>query len=581
MEWQKFVKGSCAFFIFILTLIRPAGADAEVRPPVLSRQGGCYDEAFYLGMTSPDGCMIRYTVDCGDPTGADALVYTEPLFIENIDDKENVFSAITDISLWDYEPQTEPVPKCIVVRAVCVSADGAVSDEITESYFISRTESCYDGFGIISLTADTDGLFGEENGIFSVGSGYYEWKNSDLYEEYVHAGDPANPTNYSMRGRDWEREAVIEVFRDGKSVLNQRVGVRVRGNYTRVNPQKSITIYARKEYGRGKLRYDFFDGKCLDANGEAIMAFDRLCLSSGSNEYTGARIRDELNQLLMGQSGLGVQSMQPYIVFINGEFWGMYTAQEKEDDHYIAAHYGVDKDNVTIVKCGELEDGSQEMLDAYHALYDRAMSADFSDSEQYALLAQQIDTDGLIDLFAGQSYVCNYDFAVNINNWAIWRVNEPDGTEYGDGKWRFLVYDTEYSLSMTDPEYYTDPYNVAYYFDYLNNMDLTSADFGLPALLAKLVRENTDFRARFRERYIELMDTVYSAENVLPLIDAIAAPREEAYADTVKRFGVHGTDYAADVERIVEFFRYRREYALVSLNRFCADPEACSSGDGE
>lgn len=555
-----------AILLTLLLILLCTTACGEPAAPVFSQPGGFYDEQFFLEMTSPDGYEIRYTTDSTDPAAmSSALVYKAPVRVENTDAQPNTISAIRDITLEWFMPQQSPVPKCTVVRAVCVAPDGTAGAETMETYFIGRTETYYDKIDTISLVTDASNLFGSANGIFAIGYRFNDWKNSDQYEEYEHLSDSRYPTNYNQRGREWERPAVIQVFADGRNVFSQAIGIRVKGNFTRANAQKSLTFYARKEYGKGKMKYDFFDGKCLDMNGEPITEFDRVCIRSGGNDYAGVRFRDDLNQELMGKTNLAVQAKQPYLLYINGEFWGMYSMQEKEDKHYLAAHYGVDKDNVTVIKCGKLEDGTEEMLEQYRELYDRAVNTDLSDPDEYARLSEEMDLDGLIDLFVGESYVGNYDFAILINNWCIWRVNEPDGMPYGDGKWRFLVYDTEYSLGLYDQ------LTTAVDFDYLNNMDIDSTNLALPVLVFNLVMDNEEFRERFYERYIELADTVYKYENVLPIIERMMEQQQEACLDTMTRFGITWNDYYGEAGKIQEFFRRRREYALESLELFCSE----------
>ncbi len=564
---MKKILTAIVFLILTVGCASVCAEDAD-RPkePVFSVPGGFYDEPLTLELISPDGAEIRYTLDSTPPATMDsAFLYERPIPIANRDAEENTISAIRDITLNWYMPQQEPVQKATVVRAVCVGADGQVSDEVIQTYFIGRTESYYRTMDTISLVTDPANLFGDANGIFAIGNTYYEWKDSDDYEEYENPSDSRYPTNYNQRGREWERPACIQVFNQGKSVLDQHVGIRVKGNWTRANAQKSLNIYARKEYGKGKMKYDFFGGNCLDMNGSPITEFDRISLRSGGNDYQGVRFRDDLNQALMGQTNLGVQAKAVCILYINGEFWGMYSIQEKQDDHYLAAHYGVDKDNVTVIKCGKLEEGSEEILDEYRAFYDWALEADFSDPDDYAKLTETISTDELIDLFVGESYVGNYDFAILINNWIMWRVNEPDGTPYGDGKWHFLVYDTEYSLGLYDQ------LQTAYDFDYLNNMDIDASDLALPQLFFNLVMGSGDFCERFYDRYNELADTVYKYENVLPFIERMIEQQEKACLDTMTRFGITWNDYYGETWKIKDFFIQRREYALASLQSFCSD----------
>ena len=38
------------------------------------------------------------------------------------------------------------------------------------------------------------------------------------------------------------------------------------------------------------------------------------------------------------------------VVFINGEYWGIYTLEESPDERYLEDHYDVDLDEVNIIK---------------------------------------------------------------------------------------------------------------------------------------------------------------------------------------------------------------------------------------
>ncbi len=47
---------------------------------------------------------------------------------------------------------------------------------------------------------------------------------------------------------------------------------------------------------------------------------------------------------------LAVMDSQPCVVYINGEYFGLYYLREKINEAYFEAHDGIDADNVTIIK---------------------------------------------------------------------------------------------------------------------------------------------------------------------------------------------------------------------------------------
>ena len=58
---------------------------------------------------------------------------------------------------------------------------------------------------VVAISADSDSLFGEENGIYVTGSAYDEWAADGHKEE--------EPTaNYKQKGKESEREAYLELY---------------------------------------------------------------------------------------------------------------------------------------------------------------------------------------------------------------------------------------------------------------------------------------------------------------------------------------------------------------------------------
>jgi hypothetical protein len=56
-----------------------------------------------------------------------------------------------------------------------------------------------------------------------------------------------------LKGSDWEREALLTIFDKGKVVVQQNAGIRIKGAFSRIVPQKSFNIYAKKKYGKATI----------------------------------------------------------------------------------------------------------------------------------------------------------------------------------------------------------------------------------------------------------------------------------------------------------------------------------------
>lgn len=540
--------------------------DGKAVLPVFSAKSGFYDGEFELEITAAAG-EIYYTLDGSDPAGnSSALLYEKPIRIYDNRNDRNKLSAESDIVLGYYGSPDYRVDKGIIVRAVVKDEAGNYGETVTGSYFVGRDEDYYQDMKVISLVTNPYNLFDADKGIYAVGSSYYEWRKSADFDPTMEDWRQENPTNYNQSGREWERPATIQVFEQGELVYEQNLGIRLAGNVSRSNAQKSIRLYAREEYGAKKLKYGFFDG-LTDIYGNPIEKFDKITLRNDGNDTTSAFFRDELVQSLCADRAVGVQAEEPCILFIDGEFWGMYHMKERIEDYYFASHYGVDKVNVTYVKRDDV-DGSEDIWKEYENLYNWAMVVDLSNDEYYQRIADAIDMQSLMDYFAIETYINNYDWLYvgrDPNNIIMWRVNEQvDGNPYGDGKWRFVLYDMEYSAGLYGQEGTRPDYNS------FENISKSKNAANPGALFFRLLNNET-FRTEFYENYLEIMDSCFDPERVNAWIDEYCGEYRSAMSDTFKRFLSTGGDghlnYHAGT--VKDFYRDRPEYARKYLNELC------------
>jgi hypothetical protein len=581
--YGRYTNGSDSFSILTPTPGRSndetSGAVDWVAAPVFSRESGFYDDAFSLELSGTEN-EIYYTTDGTDPrTSSTAKLYTGGISIYNNTGDQNVFSAVSDISLEQYSGPSGSVDKGIIVRAVSRNTAGSYSDVVTGSYFIGKTASYYKNMKVVSIVTDPDNLFSSEDGIYVVGDAFYTWKNSSSYKQ-LDTWSNDNPTNYNQTGREWEREASVQIFENGSLAYENGVGIRIAGHATRVNFQKSIRLYARSEYGDSKMQYDFFPG-LTDVNGEAITSYDKVTLRNGGNDISTTRFRDDLVQSLVADRDLSVQASENAVVFIDGEFWGFYTIKERMDDEYIASHYGVDKKNVTTVKIGET-DGDETVTQSYIDFYSWAMAADMSDSDNYQRVCDTIDIQSFMDYITVESYICNYDFSnlKNMNNWQMWRTNTvEEGNPYGDGKWRFMLYDTEYSSGLYDLT------ETSYSYNMLNNMCREEEWTNLTSLFYHLL-DNEDFCTQFEATYREIVETDFAYDKVDAQITSYYSAQQQVMRDTNLRFygytaSWYNNQYDSNIQTLRNFYRNRPTYALQYLEKLMSgDTEQTTTESG-
>ena len=542
--------------------------DAEIRTtelPKFSKEGGFYSKDFILNLSSESGSAIYYTLDGSDPrVSKTAIKYKDFIPIFNNTSKPNVYSEIRDITLQEYNPPKYKIDKGIVVRAVIKDKKLGFGQTVENSYFVGKTAPYYSQMRVISMVTDAYYLFDEDNGAYMIGSKYYEWKESDEYQEYD-PGDVLNVTNYNSDGRENEFPVCIQVFEDGKSVYSTKVGARISGNWSRSSVQKSFRFYARKEYGSKSMDYKFFD-ELKDANGKQINSFDKITLRNGGNDFYEVRFRDALIHDLASNLSCDIMAAEPCILFINGEFWGFYMIREKTDGEYIKSHYGIKKKNVAVIKNSQIEEGEPEDLEELRNFCVWAASADMTNQENYKTFCDFMDVQSFMDYIAVQTYINNNDWATGCsNNWQVWHSKNIDtNIPKADNKWRFIFYDTEFSTGIYNMK------ETHYEYDLLNKMYLEEWEkFDFHEILRNLCK-NQEFLQAFYDNYLKVMKTCFYPEEVTKKIDKYSAAYRKAIIDTDKRFGLTWMEKGFDVEvkELKTFFQNRPEFAKQYLDKF-------------
>ena len=518
-----------AFFVVL-------GAKAQNDTVVFSVQGGFYDDVFALQLNNViSQNHIRYTTNGNRPT-AQSPLYEEPLLLDYSKYSRSDIYTIVNCPEQDFF-QPDSIRHCIVIRAAVFDEnDSCVSRVVTNSYFIQTLGCDTHGLPAISLCADSLDLFDYERGIFVPG---------------VHF-DSLNPYftgNYFMKGRDWERLSNIEFYEIGEnSGINQQVGLRTHGKQSRWRSQKGYTLYAREEYGKKRIHYRFFDTTPIDK-------FKRLVLKPFMSSFNGSGCADYISNRIAQHLDVETMSSRPGVLFINGEYWGMYYVEEKPDEHYLEDHLEVDKDSVNIIKeWVETECGSP---DNYYSLYAWLEQANLADEEQYAYVESRIDMDNCIDYYIFELFSENLDWPAN--NVRMWQEN--------DGPWRWIFYDGDGCLHEQGMDVFA---NATY-----------DGDGGYPSsrratLFFRRLLENEQFKERFTSRFNQLAFTTFSYQNTKPYFDYITQQLRDEVPNQIERFNFPHAFSTWENYCIVvhdRFLRDRSDIIIEELNNFLSVEE--------
>lgn len=499
---------------------------------LFSADSGFYDEPFYLELSHPEGLQIFYTLD-GSRPDENAILYTEPIYIEDISYKEDIYSDNPDMSAYFESVFSEKSDKAQVLRAVSVDEEGNSSEVADAVYFVGYQDKAgYQGISMISLIADPEDLFGEEQGIYVVGEDYKAGKEDAV-------------VNYEQRGKEWEREISFAYFDENhENRFSQRCGLRIQGASKRGSSQKSLTIQAGYKYGEPYLKENIFD---------ASSKVSKITLK-GTLRYIP---RDAFPYELVKERNIGVPGYRYSAVFINGEYWGLYVITERFTAKYFEEHYGIDRDQVILLKESVLEEGIEGDEELYQEMMRIACENDLTDPENYEEVCNLIDIQSFIDYFCTQVYICNMDFA-EWHNCYTWRSREKGDGEYEDGKWRWLLYDIDYSAGGDS----VTSYETNTFRDSMPYSPYTAEEDRLfQALMA-----NEDFRKQFVITFMDLANTCFETEYVTGLIDVYAQLLAEPMKASIDRFEQEGfSEELMDLESMRNFYANRFPYAVTYL----------------
>ena len=511
--------------------VKPAKYDESVGTASFDRESGFYESEFDLTLTAGEGLTIYYTTDGSDPT-MESNLYSGPIHIVNRSHEPDVLAAISSTTINEDHVPDFPVKKGTVIKAAAFKSDGSHGDIACGTFFVGiDREKQYKDVPIVSIVTDQDNLFGYENGIYVRGKVYDDWIAEDPANAKKNAWE--QKANFTVRGREAERPVTVSLIEaDGTVGFTQNFGVRISGAASRTVAQKSLRFTAREEYGKKNLKYDLIPGNTRsDGTGE-VEKYKSFVLRNGGNDCSFAKMRDPLLQTLI--SGADVETMQgrPCVAFINGEYWGMYYLCEDYSDNYFENNYPIEKENVVIIKVGQVEEGTEEDLALYEELVDYINNNDMSVEANYKKASEMLDMQSYADYMAFNIYIANQDSILEKNNWRMWRVRTPgDSCEQADGRWRMAVYDTDYSTGVYDGG------------TSFNNSTLAGAVSGKKyadnpaALMLSSLCSNESFKQMFTNSLLDMRNVYFEKKTVKAATEELGEYYSALAPATYSRFG--------------------------------------------
>lgn len=482
---RKRVGGLFLFLLLLigLCIVQKDRILSTVLPqPLFVQAPGMFQEGpASVLLSTPVSGDIFYTTDGSEPS-VDSLRYQEPIHAE----------------------------KPFVLKAAIFQNGKQITRTQTHDIFVGVNHTV----PVLSLITEPKNLWDEETGI------YVEGKH----------------LNFRQSGEDWERPAELRFYSpNGVREFTQPVAIRLHGNHMRSMPQKSFRIYATDDEGRTKtLKYPLFGP-------EGNREYETFVLRNGGGDAQRSMLRDPLaSQLALEGSSLTALRSRPVVLYLNGEYWGLYFMTERFDDIYFAQKLQVKRQALSVIevpldiseKRGQAiaeTKGSEDDAKLYNKLLADVRSC--GNCDHVARLHGYADIKNLVDYFLFELFFSNIDWP--FNNTKIWRydstIQSPEAfvLPHLDGRFRWLFYDLDATAGAGSTE----------------ESILSSAQGDT---YTKLVDDHFPFRnifytPSFRRLYLarmeELLKTTLSAQHMESTVDELAAEIRPEMPRHIERWG--------------------------------------------
>ena len=470
--------------------------------PTFNVEAGYHTGSLSITLSTPAGFDIYYTLDGYTPTEASTL-YTGPIDI----------ATTTVVRAVAFDPNDDVPPSL------------APSYVATNTYFLGADAHT---IPVVSVSGN-----GQEDGTWGWG-----------------AGDAAHVEFFHSDGTFW-----VEASGDSNE----------HGNDSNAYGQRGFDCIIRDQMGYNHaFEAELFHVKERDE-------YQRLIFKAAANDNypfePGAHIRDAYVHTLshLADLKLDERTNESCIVYLNGQYWGVYEYREKVDDvDFTEEYYDQPRHFVDFLKTwgGTWEEYGSG--DDWYDLVNFCTTQDMTVPANYDYAVTQLHPMSLIDYFILNSYIVSADWL----NWntAWWRGRHPDG----DAKrWRYALWDMDASFGhyinysgVPDTGPTADPCNP-------EGMGNLGGQGHIPVLNALLGNET--FWNMYINRWADLGNTAFTCTNMHAVLDSMVAVIEPEMPRQFDRWGGNMAGWETELQQLRDFIDSRCEDEVVGGMEDCYD----------
>ena len=377
------------------------------------------------------------------------------------------------------------------------------------------------------------------------------------------SSNPNNPELYELiaGGEEIEPNGTFEIYNSDGTLFDKARGeFNEHGNDSWAYAQRGFDYITRDQFGYNyAIKGEVFN----DNDRDRFQRFIVKCAANDNYPYaygsSGAHIRDAYVQSLsqVAKLRLDERSHESCVMYLNGEYWGVYELREKVDDlDYTDIHY--DQDSVAFLKTwgntwvDVLSDGQNpnDVENSWDNIRNYITGNDMSVQANYEYAKDRFNVGSLIDYFILNSYAVNADWL----NWntAWWKGLNEDGDKK---KWRYALWDMDNTFDHGAN--YTGIPN--------DGPDANPCD---PESLGNIggqghipiwnaLIENEEFFDDYINRWSNLSNSFLSCEFMIAHLDSLIAIIEPEMQDQIDTWGGTYNEWMDNVNDMKEFMNER------------------------
>jgi gliding motility-associated-like protein len=374
-----------------------------------------------------------------------------------------------------------------------------------------------------------------------------------------------------MNGTAMNAETGLEYFNELGVYKTEAFGhSNKHGNDSWSYPQRGIDFICRDEWGyNDALKYQIFNSKPRNE-------FQRLILKASANDnypfecpvagnpfawgdptlYDAAHIRDAYVHTVAQKANLHLdgRTWVPGIVYVNGQYWGVYDLREKVDDKdFTKYYYNSKEDSLQFLQTWgstwSAYGGAQAQTD-WNTFKSYMAANSMTVAANYAHVDSIYSIKSLADYVILNSYAVTSDWL----NWntAWWRGLNVDCSKQ---KWRYILWDEDATFH--------------HYVNYTGIPDLSSsADPCDPSTLSNPGGEghipilnklltNSTFKQYYVMRYFDLLNSGLSCKRMTDILDSMINVIKPEMPGQIAKWGGSMTAWQTNVNNLKTFIQAR------------------------